>query len=214
VTLDEALDELYGAPLDAFVAERKRLAKELPAEERGDFTALRKPSIAAWTLNQLARQHRRDVDLLLDAGHRMRQAGLDKAAVDRARASEADAIKRLMRAAEQLGASAQALTKVNESLRAAAVSEEGRELLARGRFTEPVQATGFEAYAGLELPKRPRRRAAQQRPAPTRQSAERRRAEAELERLRKRQQTAQERADALASEVEAAERRLRELDPP
>src|SRR4051812_50172020 len=93
----------------------------------------------------------------------MRQAGLDKAAVDRARASEADAIKRLMRAAEQLGASAQALTKVNESLRAAAVSEEGRELLARGRFTEPLQATGFEAYAGMDLPKpkpRPKKQAA------------------------------------------------------
>jgi hypothetical protein len=213
VTLDEALDELYGAPLDAFVAERKRLAKELPPEERRDFATLRKPSIAAWTLNQLARRQRRDVDLLLDAGHRMRQAGLDKAAVDRARASEADAIKRLMRAAEQLGASAQALTKVNESLRAAAVSEEGRELLARGRFSEPVQASGFEAYAGLELPTRPRRRAPQ-RPAAKRESAERRRAEAALEKLRKRQHAAQEQADALASEVAAAERRLRELDEP
>ena len=208
MTLDEALDELYGAPLAEFVAERKRLAQELPAEEREAFAALRKPSIAAWTLNQLARRHRRDVDLLLDAGHRMRQAGLDKAAVERARASETDAIRRLMRAAEQLGASAQALTKVNESLRAAAVSEEGRELLARGRFTEPVQATGFEAYAGLELPKRPRHG------APQRPNAERRRAEAELEQLRKRQHSAQEKADALASEVKAAERRLRELDSP
>jgi hypothetical protein len=158
VTLDEALDELYGAPLDAFVAERKRLAKELPADERGDFTALRKPSIAAWTLNQLARQHRRDVDLLLDAGHRMRQAGLDKAAVDRARASESDAIKRLMRAAEQLGASAQALTKVNESLRAAAVSEEGRELLARGR-TPASSCRSGRAAVERSSGRRPRARA-------------------------------------------------------
>src|SRR4051812_49895871 len=115
----------------------------------------------------------------------MRQAGLDKAAVDRARASEADAIKRLMRAAEQLGASAQALTKVNESLRAAAVSEEGRELLARGRFTEPLQATGFEAYAGMDLPKpkpRPKKQA-----APT---ARQRQADAELRQLQQRLQAA------------------------
>ena len=205
MTVDAALDELYGAPLEEFTATRNRLAKELGGDEGTAFAKLRKPNRAAWVLNQLAREHRRDVDLLLDAGHRLRQAGLDKGAVDRARAAENDALKRLARAAEALGAHGQALARVNESLRAAAVTEGGRELLARGRFTEPLQASGFEAYAGIELPKRKRK-------AAPKRTDERRRAAAELRELEQRLQAARAAADALAAEVEAAARRLRDLD--
>lgn len=205
MTVDAALDELYGAPLEEFTATRNRLAKELGGDEGTAFAKLRKPNRAAWVLNQLAREHRRDVDLLLDAGHRLRQAGLDKGAVDRARAAENDALKRLARAAEALGAHGQALARVNESLRAAAVTEGGRELLARGRFTEPLQASGFEAYAGIELPKRKRK-------AAPKRTDERRRAAAELRDLEQRLQAARAAADALAAEVDAAARRLRDLD--
>jgi hypothetical protein len=201
VTLDEALDELYAAPLDRFVAERKRLAKELGGEDATTVAALRKPNVAAWILNQLARRHRRDVDLLLDAGHRLRQAGLDKAAVDRARQAESDALKRLAKAAESLGASPQTLTRVNETLRAAAVTEEGRELLARGRFTEPLRASGFEAYAGLDLPKRKPKPRARAKP---RVDPELRAAEQRLHALRAR-------LEALEAEVAEAEERVREL---
>ena len=40
------------------------------------------------------------------------------------------------------------------TLRAAAVTEEGRELLARGRLTEELETTGFDLAASL-VPKRP-----------------------------------------------------------
>jgi len=203
VTVDAALDELYGAPLEEFTATRNRLAKEVGGEEGKAFAKLRKPNRAAWVLNQLAREHRRDVDLLLDAGHRLRQAGLDRDAVERARAAESDALKKLTRAAEQLGASGPALAQVNESLRAAAVTEGGRELLARGRFTEPLRASGFEAYAGIELPKRPPRRKA--KPAPKQgPSPARKRAEAELRRL-------ELELERVTAEVAAARQRLRDL---
>jgi hypothetical protein len=205
VTLDDALDELYGAPPEEFVATRKRLAKELGGEEGAAFAKLRKPTRAATILNRLARDERRDVDLLLDAGHRLRQAGLDKAAVDRARTAGSDALKKLAQAAERLGARGQALTQVSESLRAAAVTEEGRELLARGRFVEPLHASGFEAYAGVELPKR------QRKTAPKRPTAERRRAEERLHELEQRLEAARAAADSLAAEVEAARRRLQDL---
>jgi nucleotide-binding universal stress UspA family protein len=68
-------DRLYGLPLESFTSERRELVKKL--RQRGDKKAadtvasLSKPSIAAWTVNQLARRHRRDVDLLLDASHRL-----------------------------------------------------------------------------------------------------------------------------------------------
>lgn len=205
MTLDDALDELYGAMPEEFVATRKRLARQLGGDEGAAFAKLRKPTRAAAILNRLARDEQRDVDLLLDAGHRLRQAGLDKAAVDRARAAGSDALKRLAKAAERLGARGQALTQVNESLRAAAVTEEGREVLARGRFVEPLHASGFEAYAGVELPKR------QRKTAPRRPTAERRRAEERLHELEQRLEAARAAADSLAAEVEAARRRLQDL---
>jgi hypothetical protein len=160
VTLDDALDELYGAPLDEFVAERKRLAKKLEGDEAKALATARKPTVAAWVLNQLARRERRDVDLLLDAGHRLRQSqagllrGEERRAFDEARVKETDALHRLRKAAERLlrdargTAPASTLAQVETALRTAAVTEEGRELLARGRFLEPPQAAGFDALEG------------------------------------------------------------------
>jgi hypothetical protein len=235
VTFDEALDELYGAPLDEFVAERTRLAKKLDGDDAGAFAKVRKPNVAAWVLNQLARRERRDVDLLLDAGHRLRQAqagvlrGAEKTAFEDARRKESDALKRLTKASERLlrdsrgSASSSALTQINEGLRAAAITEEGRELLARGRFVEPPKAAGFDAFAGIDVPKRP---AKARQPARKQANAdERRRAAAELRELEHRLKAAQREAekaekqataaraeaDALAEEVADAERRLRDL---
>ncbi|HEY3543672.1 MAG TPA: hypothetical protein VGK79_14145 [Gaiellaceae bacterium] len=236
MTLDDALDELYGAPLEDFVSERKRLAKKLDGDDAKVLAAARKPNVAAWALNQLARRERRDVDLLLDAGHRLRQAqagvlrGAEKAAFEDARRKEVDALKRLTKAAERLlrdargSASASALAQINEGLRSAAITEEGRELLARGRFVEPPKATGFDAFAGIDVPKTaPKARA---RAAATKASAnERREAAAALRELEQRLHAAEraadkaeqqarkarEEVDALAEEVAEAESRVRKL---
>jgi hypothetical protein len=171
--LDEAVDELYGVPLEDFTRERSRIAKELRAagsrDDADTVAKLRKPSVAAWVLNQLARRSRRDVDLLLDAGHRLREAqvavlsGAEKEEFDRARKTESDALKRLSRDAEQLlrergAASATVLKQIDDSLRAAAVSATGRELLARGRFTQPLQAEGFDVFGELAATASPRRK--------------------------------------------------------
>ena len=163
--LDEAIDELYGASLDEFVAERTRLAKELRdagnREEAQAVAKLRKPNVAAWVLNQLARRNRREIDLLLDAGHRLREAqagamaGQEQEAFEAARKAQSDALRRLTRETRQLlaeergGGSATVLNQVEEALRTAAVSGAGRELLARGRFVEPLKASGFDVVSEL-----------------------------------------------------------------
>jgi predicted transcriptional regulator len=223
VTLDDALDELYGAPLEDFVAERARLAKKLGGDEAKELAKARKPNVAAWALNQLARRERRDVDLLLDSGHRLRQAqagvlrGAEKATFEDARRKETDALKRLTKAAERLlrdqrgAASAAVLQQINEGLRAAAVTEDARELLARGRFTEPPKASGFDAFAGIDVPARSRRAAA---PPPKKKRSnadERREAAAELRDLQHRLKAVQREAEKLERAVAAAEERLREL---
>jgi hypothetical protein len=212
VTFDEALDELYGAPLEDFVAERKRLAKDIGGDEGKELAKLRKPNVAAWTLNQLARRERRDVDLLLDAGYRMRQAGVEKSAFEQARAKESEALRRLTKAAEALRVSPQVIAKVNAALRAAAVTEQGRELLALGRFVDLPTASGFEAYEGLELPAPQKRKPTPKAAArPRGDSPEVKEAKAALREAEKRLRAARLAADAAAAEVDAAERRLRKL---
>ncbi|HEU5055266.1 MAG TPA: hypothetical protein VFU21_02020 [Kofleriaceae bacterium] len=72
-----AAEELYGAPLSRFTAERKRLADALRAE--GDrslaarVAALARPTMAAWVVNQLWRRARGDMDDLMAAGQRMKR---------------------------------------------------------------------------------------------------------------------------------------------
>jgi hypothetical protein len=162
------LDRLYGLPLGEFVAARNELAKRLRKEgrkaEAERVAGLQKPTIAAWAVNQLARRQRREIDLLLDAGHRLRaahterQADKARQAIDNARDAEREAIKRLVSAAEKLleedqgSATRGTLDRVGATLRAAAVTEEGRELLARGQLSEELSTTGFELVATLAPP--------------------------------------------------------------
>jgi hypothetical protein len=52
--------------------------------------------------------------------------------------------------AERAGIGSSALGKATETLRAASLTAEGRELLRLGRLTEELEPPGFEALTGLE----------------------------------------------------------------
>ena len=77
-TLEREIDRLYGVPLDEFTARRNELAKRLKKEGEDDaaqeVTALVKPSVPAWTINQLARRQKKEVQALLATGTRLRKA--------------------------------------------------------------------------------------------------------------------------------------------
>src|SRR4051794_20027207 len=170
VDLESALDELYGVDLASFVPTRARLQKELRSSgstaEAAAVAAAKKPVVAAWVINQLARQRRKEIDLLLDAGHRLRQAqeqllrNGDRKAFDAARKAEQEALDRLAKAGgsilqkDRAAASSAVLEQVTETLRAAAVSKTGREVLARGRFVRPMTGEGFQPLTSLSLPPR------------------------------------------------------------
>ncbi len=237
--LDQALDELYAAAPEQFVAERSRLARALKdggaADDAAALARMRKPTTAAWVLNRLARANRREVDLLLDAGHRLREAqasvlrGTGADALAQAQRSEREAIARLTRAAralldERAGGSTAVLGQVAESLRIAAVSPEGRELLARGRFAKPPASQGFDLAnelaeqaprrASTRLPDPPAGKRAEEAAAREALRAARaslqlarkaaREARREAERLRREADAAAERAAAAAADAEAA----------
>ncbi len=74
-------DDLYGLALDRFIPERGALTKALRADKRRDeaaaVAALRKPSVAAWAVNQLVRTQGDAVGELLDAGDALYEAQAD-----------------------------------------------------------------------------------------------------------------------------------------
>ena len=75
---DAAEDDLYGLPLAEFTAARNALAKRLKGagdkESAARVQALKKPSLPAWALNQVARRHPEAVQRLLEAGDAVRTA--------------------------------------------------------------------------------------------------------------------------------------------
>jgi len=101
---DDAVSALYQAPLDKFVAERKRLASELKAggDKAGAtrLAALGRPPISAWTVNQLFWQARETIDELFAAGERLRAGDLAGTSAHR------EAMTKLRARAETLLASA------------------------------------------------------------------------------------------------------------
>jgi hypothetical protein len=76
--LDEALDELYAASPEEFVLVRSRLERELRAAGAADAAAevrrRRRPNLAAWAVNRLARAQPDDVAALVAATRRLADA--------------------------------------------------------------------------------------------------------------------------------------------
>jgi hypothetical protein len=190
------------------------LRREDEREAAAEVGRLRKPTVSAWTVNQLAREERRQVDLLLDAGRRLRDAhgallgGGDPKELDRARAAQRESLRALAAAArriaqKRLGSATEAmLERVTATLRAASVDDAGRELLALGRLTADVDQVGFEALAGLEAA-RPRARA--KRPRGERQE-DVKRLRTELEQARARRRELEQAAREAGREAEQARR--------
>ncbi len=166
--LDAELDALYDLPLEAFTKARNDLATRLRKAHQSDAAAevrgLKKPSAVAWAANRLAREETKLVAALLQAGERLRdvqQRALSGDAshddVSDAAATERDTIRALLSSArKQLGAKATPalLDRLSQTLRAAAVDEQGRLLLERGRLTEELKAVGFGPLEAVTPSKR------------------------------------------------------------
>jgi hypothetical protein len=165
MNLEKEIDRLYGLPLTEFTPARKALAQRLRAErERAAAMRvqdLRKPTAGAAIVNSLARTERMNVRALLAAGERLRQAQKDLLnggptdPVHKAAADERKAIGALLAAATRDGAGGAVLRRVEQTLRAAAIDDEGRALLEKGRLTHDLEPVGF-GFAPEQL--RPRRR--------------------------------------------------------
>jgi hypothetical protein len=240
VTAPTDAADLYGLPLEEFTAARNALAKQLAkAGDKAGAEAVKrlpKPSKPAWALNQLARRHPEDVEQLLAAGERLREAQQRALAGDAtqlraATRAEQSQVDRLLDVAADLlggaGPAAAARDRLRSTLRAAANDPSTGMLLREGRLVAEADAAGFgleglpdvlpdlgpiepeAAAAAGEDDGEERERAQRQEEARARRQAHRD-AQREAERLQRDAQRLHDRAVRLVEHAELAERRARE----
>lgn len=153
-------DDLYGLPLDEFIPQRTALVRALRADKQRDeanvVAALRKPSVAAWAVNQLVRTQGAAVQELYDAGDALRAAQSDLLAgsgdgqaLRAANARERAAVDTLVEAARGLldadghELSAAVVERVADTLHAAALDEGAREQVRDGRLERELRHVGL-----------------------------------------------------------------------
>lgn len=170
VKLDDEVDELFKLPLSEFTSARNTLAAKLKQTGRADdanlVKSLPKPSVSAWTVNQLYWHHRNAFDKLLAAGQRFHKAQTSSLAgkvADMRGALEArrDALAHLSDLATSLLSDAghnpsletiRRITTTLEAISALASVSDGPTL---GRLTQDVDPPGFETLASFVAGARP-----------------------------------------------------------
>lgn len=152
--LRAAVDELYGVPLADFVATRTRLVTATKGDDpalAAEIKALRKPTVAAWLLNRVARDEPQVIADLEELGARMRSAQSqgDMPALAQARPERRAAIDALIaaagRCAESSGATFGPSTQdeVDATAVAALADEQSGRALASGSLLRPLSYAGF-----------------------------------------------------------------------
>ena len=159
---EEGVDELYGLDPNDFVAARNDLVKRL--KKAGDkplaaeVAKLKRPTPAAWAVNQLARRHRDEVEDLVRLGEALRDAqdralaGDDPGDMRQAGRARRDAVARLAERADRLlvergGAAGAHAGDVTATLEAASLDAEAGAAVLAGRLaTELEPPSGFGLF--------------------------------------------------------------------
>lgn len=182
-------NDLYGLPLDQFIPERDRLVKALRLDgdraQAAIVAEFKKPSIAAWAVNQLVRTQAKAVDVLFTAGDELANAQANALARKVEARALREATRGLKEALEQLLAAADGLLdsdghplsvatleRVSETLRAAALDQDARHNVKDGCLVSELSFAGL----GLAAPSTdplppPRPTAAREAEAKRRQTA-------------------------------------------
>ncbi len=166
---DEALPDiaepadLFSLPLTQFTGARDGLAERLRSEgstEEADRVGrLRKPSVAAWALNRVARLEPQQVDRLLDSHRQLRQAGSAEAMKTASEARRKAVVGLVEAAMVELRAdgrpdSLQTRDRVNRTLLAVATDRQGEAELKSGTLVREIDPSGG-GWGDMTLPSPP-----------------------------------------------------------
>jgi hypothetical protein len=209
--------DLYGLPLEEFTKARDELAKELrrsgKKEAADEVKALRKPSVSAWTVNQLARRHPQETKALVKAGDELRKAqraavgGRGPEALRDASRAHRDRLEDLTSAARhELGAAGATLQRVAQTLRGASADKDASKALLAGTLSGDVEQSGFGPLLSV-VPASGVRARPRPKPKPKPKSKEKPKPDPNVARRKK----VQEQLDKARARVRELEARLEEL---
>ncbi|WP_461163735.1 hypothetical protein [Arthrobacter sp. R4-81] len=150
--LAEIAQELYGLPLEEFVAARTAAAKSADREMATIIRGLPKPSAAAWAVNMFARHDPDSVRQLSELGQSMRAAqdSLDAVAMrelgQERRRLLSEVMDTVRTAAEQRGRkiSDAVATEVEETLRAATADSGAAAAVRSGQLLKVLSSDGVD----------------------------------------------------------------------
>jgi DNA repair exonuclease SbcCD ATPase subunit len=220
------VDALYALPLEEFTRARDAAAKEIRKSGDRETAALvaklTKPTPAAWTANQVAREQPELIEALLEAGDALREAqeaalaggggrGLRDATLAQRRAVDA-----VMEAAEAYKPGGKPLSaamadRLRTTLNAVAGDEALRDALSEGRLTGEAQAGGAWPFAlepSAEPAPKPKPKVEKKPAAAKKKSKDEQAAEREAKAREAAEQAARERAEKEARK--ALEKELRD----
>lgn len=164
---DEVLAELYGGPRDDFLPTRTERSRE--ARAAGDrelarrINGLRKPTVAAWLVNQVVRRHPKDAEALADVAERL-GAAHRQGTGDELRAAGQDRRKLLQRLDDRIrelakhegvNLSADAAGQVDTTFQAALVDPDALREVLSGRLSAAVDfdPNGIDQWSTAARPK-------------------------------------------------------------
>jgi hypothetical protein len=206
------IDRLYSSPLDQFTSARDALSRTLRQDGDRDAAAdvkkLRKPSVAAWALNQVRFTEPEAVERLTSAGEQLREAqqrlleqgerDLLREAVTRERGAVEEVValaeQHLRNAGHPLSATVEG--KLRDTAHAAALGDDAGEELRSGRLVHEHVVSDL-GLAGAEI----RARRPVQRP---------KRESRKVEALRRRVEQAQAARDEAQANLRTVEREAKE----
>lgn len=171
--LDDDIDALFKLPLTEFVGARKALAARLKqnglVSEAEGVKALAKPSLSAWTVNQLYWRHREAFDELIATGQRFRRAQTSGKMVNMREALDArrEALSHLSDLATEAlsdaghNPSLDTLRRIGTTLEALSAATSHSEHPTPGRLTHDIDPPGFDSFGSFTPSAGPTKRAAE-----------------------------------------------------
>jgi hypothetical protein len=231
--LDEIAVELYALPPEQFTAARNARAAASGASLAKRVKTLRKPTVAAWAVNRLAREGQLADALELAGALREAQDDLDAAELSRLGRQRRALVAALARQAVELAqgtgvtVSAPARDDVEKTINAAVMDAAAAAAVISARLIKPLEAGAFEhddladALGGSvpgaaeqgprdDLAERRARRAAEKAAREAERVANE--AERELAQLEARRTKAQERSDHVNERIDDLRRDLARLE--
>jgi len=158
---DDPIDALFRVPLTEFVGARKELAARLKktgyTDEADHVKALAKPSISAWTVNQLYWNHREEFDELISTGQRFRKAQTSGKMVNMREALDArrEALAELSDLATEVlndaghNPSLDVLRRITTTLEALSSLPSFSDDTNPGRLTQDIDPPGFDSFGSF-----------------------------------------------------------------